>query len=150
MIYCFIPTQENYEIWVSVLHCAWHPLMPPLIQVSWATFLPLFLDHHHHHLYFSGREEIYPLVPASISPFYWVFNCWRLGFQMLGHIVLLRGLFKKVNTWRNFVFFSSWNHACCFFCFLFCLPSFFSTFLLPNLLCKWPQPNSQRIMGVNC
>lgn len=105
------------------------PFNATINQVSWATFLPLFfLDHHHHHLYFSGREEIYPLVPASISPFYWVFNCWRLGFQMLGHIVLLRGLFKKVNTWRNFCFFSSWNHACCFFCFLFCLPSFFSSF----------------------
>lgn len=121
MIYCFIPTQENYEIWVSVLHCAWHPLMPPLIKCLGLLFSLFFLAHHHHHLYFSGREEIYPLVPASISPFYWVFNCWRLGFQMLGHIVLLRGLFKKVNTWRNFVFFPlEIMHAAFFvFCFVY-------------------------------
>lgn len=62
------------------------PLNATINQVSWATFLPLFLDHHHHHLYFSGREEIYPLVPASISPFYWVFNSKLLasGFSNAG------------------------------------------------------------------
>lgn len=54
----------------SVLHCAWHPLMPPLIKCL-GRLSPLFILDCHNHLCVSGREELDPLVPASRSPFYW-------------------------------------------------------------------------------
>lgn len=99
---------------------------------------------------FSGREEIYPVVPARLTfIFVWAINSTALislmsGFEMLGHIVLHRGIFKEqVNTWKT----SSWIHACCFSVYQVS-PLFFFILLYP--LCKWPQPNSQWVMGVNC
>lgn len=125
------------------------PFNATINQVSWATFLPLFFGSSSSSLFFWKRGNLstrackHKSILLSVqqqTADVWVFKCWATLCCFEDS--------KKVNTWRNF-FPLEIMHAA-FFCFLFCLPSFFSTFLFPNLLCKWPQPNSQRIMGVNC
>lgn len=110
------------------------PFNATINQVSWATFLPLFLDHHHH-LYFSGREEIYPLVPASISPFYWVFNSKLLtsGFSNAGpHCAASRTL-RKLTLEETFFLLKSCMLLFFVFCFVYRVSSllfFFRTYFV--------------------
>lgn len=131
-----IPTSQDYQIdYHWVMHCAWHHLNHHYLSVL-ATFLGG-----------GGREEIYPVVPARLLLISWSDLSILLtsGFQMLGHLMLQWGIFKKeVSTWKTF----SSIHACCFS--VYRVSFFVCFFILQYRLSKWPQPNSQWVIGVNC
>lgn len=134
-----IPTQQDYQTWVSVIHCAWHPLFKCLSNfVFWLSSFYLW-----------KRGIFHPLVPAGLYFFEWraangcypwcvVLTCWaasRCIEDSLRSESTLENEKKK-----NFLL-----NSCML---LFCLRS--SVFILQTPLCKWPQPNSQWVMGVNC
>lgn len=56
VVYSCIPTLQDYQTWVSVVHCAWHPLSHHYLSVlAIIIFFFFFLE-----------EKFHPAVPARL------------------------------------------------------------------------------------
>lgn len=133
VIYSGIPTLQDYQTWVPVTHCAWHPLSHLYLSVL-ATYLYFGSEE----ISFSrARKIFFSWVMTADYPsdcfFSFVLKCWASSCCNEESL-------KSKSTLETT---SSWIHACCFSVY-WVSPVFLSFFfLLQYPLCKWPQPNSQ-------